>query len=174
MLRVLLELFLSFFKIGFFGFGGGYAMISLIQNDLKAHGWLSLEEFVNIIAIAEMTPGPIAINSGTYVGFKVAGLAGSIVASLAVVVPSFMLVLLLAHFYDKVRGSDYIIRLLFYLRPILIALVFAAAISVARTSIMDFKSIIIVLAALFLLHRVKVHPVMIIVLAGLSGLFLYP
>ena len=173
MFNILFSLFISFFKIGLFGFGGGYAMISLIQNELKLHGWLSLEEFVNIIAVAEMTPGPIAINSGTYVGFKVSGLAGSIVATIAVVVPSFILVLLLAHFYDRVRGSDYIIRLLLYLRPILIALVFAAAISVARTSIIDFKSIMILLAALFLLHRTRIHPVMIIILAGVSGVFLY-
>ncbi len=173
MLKTLLDLFVSFFKIGLFGFGGGYAMISLIQNELNNHGWLSMEEFVNIIAVAEMTPGPIAINSGTYVGYKVSGLAGSVVATLAVVVPSFILVLLLSLFYDKVRRSDYIIKLLQYLRPILIALVLAAAVFVARTSIIDFNSVLIVLVVLFLLHKTKIHPVMVIILAGVSGALLY-
>lgn len=173
MLKVLFDLLISFFKIGLFGFGGGYAMISLIQNELLAHGWLSMEEFINIIAIAEMTPGPIAINSGSYVGLKIAGLPGSIIATTAVVIPSFFLVLLLAHFYKQIRESRYIKGLLLYLRPTVIALILAAAISIARTSIIDIKSIIIVLGTFFLLHRTKVHPITIIILAGVSGALLY-
>lgn len=173
MLEILIDLFLSFFKIGLFGFGGGYAMISLIQNELISHSWMSIEDFINIIAIAEMTPGPIAINSGTFVGYKISRLPGSIIATVAVIVPSFILVLLLAHYYERIRNSRYIKILLLYLRPAVIALILGAAISIARTNVVDIKSIIIVLGVLVLMRRTNVHPITVIILAGLSGALIY-
>ncbi|MFW6282316.1 MAG: chromate transporter [bacterium] len=167
------ELFYSFFKIGLFGFGGGYSMISLIQKELELHGWLNIEEFIDVIAISQMTPGPIAINSGTFVGYQVSTVLGSLIATFAVVLPSFILVLLLAHYFNKVKKSTYVQDLLRYLRPTVIGLIIAASITIAKTSIVDISSVLIVLMVVFMMSKTRVHPILIIVLAGLSGALIY-
>ncbi len=100
---IFLDLFLSFFKIGLFSFGGGYAMIPLIQKEITRNGWITPSEFVDIIAIAEMTPGPIAVNSATFVGYKTAGLFGGLVATIGVALPSAMLIFLIADFIQKYK-----------------------------------------------------------------------
>ncbi|MFW6029655.1 MAG: chromate transporter [Halanaerobiales bacterium] len=173
MLAFLLDLFNSFFKIGLFGFGGGYSMISLIQRELEVHGWLSMEEFIDVIAISQMTPGPIAINSGTFVGYQISTVFGSLTATIAVVLPSFILVLLLAHFFNNVKDSDYVQNLLKYLRPTVIGLIIAASFSIAKTSVVDLSSILIVLMVIFLMGKTRIHPILIIVLSGLSGVLIY-
>ncbi|QTL98618.1 chromate transporter [Iocasia frigidifontis] len=170
---LLINLYLSFLKIGFFGFGGGYAMISLIQEELINHGWLGLEDFVNIIAIAEMTPGPIAINSGTFVGFKVSTLLGSLAATIGVITPSFILVLILAYFFKKIKDSNYVNSILLFLRPAVIGLITAAAFTIGKTSVIDLTGFIITSAVIFLMLKTSIHPILVIVLAGLSGMIIY-
>lgn len=102
---IYLELFLSFFQIGLFSFGGGYAAMSLIQKQVvDAHGWLSMKEFADVITISQMTPGPIGVNSATFVGTRIGGLPGAITATMGVVCPSCIIVLILAFIYYKYRG----------------------------------------------------------------------
>lgn len=173
MLQTLISLFWSFFKIGCFGFGGGYAMITLIEEELQSHTWLSLKEFIDIIAIAEMTPGPIAINSGTFVGFKIALIPGALVATLGVVLPSFILVSILAYYFKKVKEVGFIDQILRCLRPVVIGLIFAAAFSISKSSYVDWKSIVIGLVVFGVMIKVKISPIVVIVLAGISGVLLY-
>ena len=97
---ILLELFISYLKIGFFGFGGGYAMLSLIQNEVVVqHGWITAAQFTDIVAVSQITPGPIAINSATYIGYAVAGFWGSVVATVAVRLPSLTIMVVLTKFF---------------------------------------------------------------------------
>lgn len=168
-----LELYFVFFKIALFGFGGGYAMVSLIQRELANHGWMSAAEFADIIAISEMTPGAIAINSATFVGFKVSSLTGAIAATLGVLTPSFLLVLLLMRFLQKSQGSPYVINVLSYLRPIVVALVFGAGLVLARTCFKDLIGGIIGLGIFVLVEKTKIDPIAAILLSGLSGIILY-
>ena len=103
---IYLQLFLSYLKIGFFGFGGGYAMLSLIQNEIvEQRGWITASEFADIVAVSQMTPGPIAINSATYIGYSVAGVCGSVVATFAVCLPALTLMLLITRFFLKLRDN---------------------------------------------------------------------
>ncbi|MFW6035667.1 MAG: chromate transporter [Halothermotrichaceae bacterium] len=169
----LIFLSLSFFKIGLFGFGGGYAMISLIQQELITHSWMTMEEFLDIIAIAQMTPGAIAVNSGTFVGYNVSTVIGSFTATVSVIAPSFILVLLLAYYFKKVKDLDYIEKLLLFLRPAVIGLIIAAAFTIGKSSFVDIKSILIAAGVLILMLSTKIHPILLIVLAGFSGVLLY-
>ncbi len=170
---LLMQLFLSFFKIGLFGFGGGYAMVSLIQDELTFHGWLSMKTFVDIIAIAEMTPGPIAINSGTFVGYKVLSFLGAISATVGVVAPSFILVITLAHFFEKVKESPYVNAMLDFLRPAVIGLILAAAISFGESSLVDWKGFLIAGGVFLAMLKTKISPILLIVIAGAVGIILY-
>lgn len=169
----LLLLYLSFLKIGLFGFGGGYAMISLIQDELLMHGWLSAETFVDIIAIAEMTPGPIAINSATFVGFKIASFSGAFTATAGIITPSFILIILLVHLFDKIQKSPYINSLMTFLRPAVISLITAAAISLGQTSFVDLKGFLIAVGVFLAMLKTRVSPIIMIILAGVLGIILY-
>ena len=172
-MSLLLKLYLAFFKIGIFGFGGGYAMISLIQDILIFYGWLSMKKFIDIIAIAEMTPGPIAINSGTFVGYKVASFSGALAATLGVITPSFILIIILAHFFNKVKDSTYMERIMQFLRPVVIALIFAAAYHISESSFVDWKSILIAGIVFISMLKTKISPILMIALSGVAGIILY-
>src|SRR5699024_9078016 len=120
---ILLKLFLSFFKIGAFTFGGGYAMIPLIQKEVITNQqWLTTREFIDIIAVAEMTPGPIAINSATFLGYKVSGVFGSVVATLGVVLPSFIVIGIIFYFLSKFRESSNVEQAFKGIRPVVLGL----------------------------------------------------
>src|SRR5690554_6415833 len=107
-MKILLQLFASFFKIGAFSFGGGYAMLPLLEKEfIDKHNWLTTADFIDILAISEMTPGPIAINSATFLGYNVAGILGAIVSTLAVVLPSFIIITLMFKFIRKFKSSPY-------------------------------------------------------------------
>lgn len=166
-------------KIGLFSFGGGYAMIPLIQKEIESHGWLSASEFVDIIAISEMTPGPVAVNSATFVGYKAAGLLGGVIATFGVALPSMVLVLIVSRYFFKFQDHP-LNKMIFYgIRPIVVGLIFSAAIFVAQTaffkegatflSIIDLKSIIIFLITLICLIKFKINPIAMIILAGILG-----
>lgn len=169
----LILLYLSFLKIGLFGFGGGYAMISLIQDELLMRGWLSLETFVDIIAIAEMTPGPIAINSATFVGIKIASFPGALFATCGIITPSFILIIILVHLFEKIKTSPYINSIMTFLRPAVISLIAAAAISFGQTSLIDLKSVLITVGIFLAMLKTKVSPIILIILAGILGIIIY-
>ena len=146
-MNLLVKLFISFFKIGAFSFGGGYAMLPLIEDEIiKVHGWLTTSEFVDILAIAEMTPGSIAVNGATFLGYKVAGVGGSIVATIAVVLPSFIVMSLIFHFVEKFKKSPYVDWIFTGIRPIVLGLIASAAVVVGKNAFIDIKSIFIALA----------------------------
>lgn len=174
MFALITNLVSSFFKVGLFGFGGGFAMISLLQKELEKYGWMSMQEFVDIIAIAQMTPGAIAINSGTFVGFKsTSSILGALMATLAVIAPSFILVLLLAHYYKKIKDSDYIISVIKYIRPAVIGLIVIAALSLIKSSIIDLPTLAISAAVIAVMIKTSVNPIILIAAAGLSGALIY-
>jgi chromate transporter len=170
------QLFWTYFKIGLFGFGGGYAMLSLIQHEVvENHHWLTDSEFTDIVAISQMTPGPIGINSATYIGYTVTdSVFGSIVATFAVCLPSFLIVWMIAGSYQKFRSNTYVDSAFKGLRPVVVGLIASAALLLMNSeNFMDYKSFIIFGIAFLLTMFTKIHPILLIVLAGISGLFLY-
>jgi chromate transporter len=173
---IYLQLFWTYFKIGLFGFGGGYAMLSFIQYEtVEKHGWLSNAEFTDIVAVSQMTPGPIGINSATYIGYVVTGnVCGSLIATLAVCLPSFIIVLLIAQNYGKFRSNRYVNDAFKGLRPTTIGLIAAATLLLMnKENFIDYQSIFIFIIAFILTKFAKIHPILMIVLTALSGLFLY-
>ena len=136
------ELFVSYLKIGFFGFGGGYAMLSLIQNEVVVqHAWMTNAEFADIVAISQITPGPIAINSATYVGYTVGGVPGAIVATIGEVTPSIIVILIVAAMLAKFRDSQYVANAFYGLRPASTGLIGAACAGVMLQVIAGITSV---------------------------------
>lgn len=173
--EIYIQLFLSFFKIGLFGFGGGYAIISLIQHEIEIHGWMTQSEFTDIIAISQMTPGPIGINSATYVGYTASGsVLGSIVATFAIVLPSFIIMLTLVKFFFALKGNKYMEWAFLGLRPAVIGLIAAAAVLLMNSeNFIDYKSIIIFSLVFLFSFKSRIHPIFLILMAGLAGFVLY-
>jgi chromate transporter len=130
----IVQLVWSFFKIGLFSYGGGYAMVPMMQGEIAAHGWLPAREFADIVAISQMTPGPIAVNAATYIGYRVAGVFGSAAATLGVWLPSFILVILVTHFLQKFKESTIINSVLAGIRPATVGLISAAVVFFSRMS----------------------------------------
>lgn len=172
---IYLQLFLSYLKIGFFGFGGGYAMISLIYNEVVVqNGWLTAEELADVAAISQMTPGPIAINCATYVGYTVTGNAlGSLLATIAVCLPSLTLMLLATKFYFKLRDNRQFKGAMSGMQPMMIGLILSSALMLfGDSTFIDWKSWII-FAACFVASVRKVNPILLIVLSAVAGVVLY-
>ena len=175
---IYLQLFLSFLQIGLFSFGGGYAAMPLIQGQIvDAHGWLTMSEFTDLITISQMTPGPIAVNSATFVGINIAGIPGAIVATIGCILPSWIIVTLLAKLYLKYRTMDLLQGVLNALRPAVVALIASAGVSILLTAFWGSEGRIVpgetnwVLAAIFglsflLLYKAKMNPILVMVLAG--------
>lgn len=173
-MHLLLKLYLAFLKIGTFGFGGGYAMLPLIQKEIVTNNhWLNQSEFMYIIGISQMTPGPIAINSATFVGFKASGFWGSVVATLGVITTSFILVSLANYFFAKFKNSKILENALKGMRPALVGLIISVFLTMSFDSYRDFNSIIIGAIIGFLLYKTKLHPILIIVIAALLGIAFY-
>lgn len=183
---IYLELFWSFIQVGLFSFGGGYAAMPLIHHQVvDIHGWLTMNEFADVITISQMTPGPIGINSATFVGTRIAGLAGAIVATLGCVLPSCIIVLLLAYIYYKYRGLTTVQGILNGLRPAVIAMIASAGSSLVILAFwkekgissniknIDFISVTIFILAIVILRRWKVNPIVVMTGAGIIGLCLY-
>lgn len=173
-MNIYLDLFLTFFKIGAFSFGGGYAMLPMIQDEvIEVHSWLTSTEFIDILAISEMTPGPIAINSATFIGYKVSGVFGSAVSTLGVALPSFIVMSIIFHFVYKFKNSPYLDWVFGGIRPVVLGLIAAAAVTVAQSSFVDIKSILLAVAIFYLVTFRKLNPILAIVLAGGLGILLY-
>ena len=173
-MSIIFKIFLSFFKIGAFSFGGGYAMLPLIEREIvNIHNWITYKEFIDIIGISQMTPGPIAINSATFVGFKVSGVLGAISGTLGVISFSFILVSIASHYISKFKDSYILKAALAGMRPALIGLILSVFISSGRESFKDFKSIVIGIVILGLLLINKLHPILIIMISGALGVIFY-
>jgi len=173
---IYLQLLWVYFKIGLFGFGGGYAMLSLIQHEVvEKQGWLASAEFTDIIAISQMTPGPIGINSATYIGYTVTGnVWGSVIATVAVCLPSFIIVLSIAHFYKKFRANKYVSDAFLGIRPATVGLIAAAALLLMnKENFIDYISISIFAIAFIAVRYLKVHPILMIIFAGVAGVIIY-
>jgi chromate transporter len=173
-MTILIKLFLSFLKIGAFAYGGGYAMIPLIEREVVVtNNWLTSSQFIDIIGISQMTPGPIAINTATFVGYKISGVMGSVFATVGVVTFSFILVSIATHYMIKFKNSKVLKNALIGMRPALIGLIISAFISLAGKAYLDAKSVIIGAIILLISLKSKLHPILIIVLSGVLGVIFY-
>ena len=181
-MNIYLKLILTYLKLGLFGFGGGYAMLSLIQQEVvQRHGWISFTEFTDIVAISQMTPGPIGINSATYIGYTVTGgtVIGAIAATVAVVVPPYILMLYASHFVHKHRESPIIKGVFMGLRPVVVGLIDSAALLLMNSDNFGsemsecIKSILICVITFFFAYFTKVHPILLIIVAGFIGYFIF-
>lgn len=173
-MSILFDLFITFFKIGAFSFGGGYAMFPLIEKEIiSGHRWISSREFVDIIAISEVTPGPIAVNSATFLGYRVGGVLGSAVATLGVILPSFIVMSLIFHFVSRFKDSEYSGWVFGGIRPVVLGLIASAAFSVAGTAFVDIKSVVIAILLFYLVTFRNLNPIKAIVLAAGLGIILY-
>lgn len=175
----LLTLMLTFMQVGAFSVGGGYAAMPLIESlTVARHGWLSAAEFADLVTIAEMTPGPIAINAATFVGMRVAGVAGALAATLGCVLPSLVIVSLLAWAYSRGRSGLMMQSVLASMRPVVVALIASAAVTLTRVACLRGETLrwtgaLLFAAALAALRWRKVNPILVMALCGVCGLLLH-
>lgn len=171
---IFLKLFFTFAFIGSLAFGGGYVMIPLIDSQVvEKLGWLTSAEFADIVAIAEMTPGPIAINTATYVGFKMGGVLGSVVATTGVVAPSFIIVMILAKLVNRFSNSPYLQWALSGVRPVVVGLIASAAWSFGAKTLVDLKSWILAGVMLLALAKTKINPILLILASFVLGILFF-
>lgn len=174
------DLFWTFFMIGFVSFGGGYAMIPVIELEVSRHGWMTTQEFTDVIAIAGMSPGSIATNSAVFVGYQTARLPGAIVSALGMMLPSLAIILIVATIFYRASSSKIVQSAFYGLRPIITGLIIYAAIRFAISneffgalSWYTFSLLFIFVLSLFALLRLRMHPVFVIMLSGLIGIAFY-
>lgn len=180
------KLLWSFIQIGLFSIGGGYAAMPLIQHQVvDVHPWLTMTQFADIMTIAEMTPGPIAINSATFVGIQVAGIPGALVATFGCILPSCVIVMSLAYLYYRYQGLSMVRGILYGLRPAVVAMIASAGLSLLTLSFygtrqlpadlggVNWISVLIFAVGLFILRRWKASPILVMAGAGVAGILLY-
>ena len=180
---MLAQLFLSFLQVGAFSVGGGYAAMPLIQAQVvERFSWLTMEEFTNLITIAEMTPGPIAVNAATFVGLRIGGVPGALIATFGCILPSLILVPVLSWAYARFRSGQAMQTVLSLLRPVVVALIASAALGILFTAVLatdllspdsfsvDWLNVLLFAGALLFLRRFKANP--IVVMAGCGGVYL--
>ena len=197
---IYLQLFWVYIQIGIFGFGGGYAMLSLIQNEVVyRYHWLTNQQFTDIVAVSQVTPGPIGINSATYIGYSVTGgsILGSLLATTAVMLPSFILCLIISRSFQAFRSNRYVDAAFLGIRPASVGLIAAAALMlmiqpglwtlltlpadtpitvdniIVTENFIDYRSFLIFAVTGLLMYKKWVHPILLIVLAGIAGVLLY-
>ena len=180
---IYLQLFLSFLQIGMFSFGGGYAAMPLIQGQVvTTHGWLTMSEFTDLITISQITPGPIAVNSATFVGTQIAGPGGAVVATLGCILPSCIIVTLLAYIYTKYRNMSLLQGTLASLRPAVVAMIAKAGVTILVSAFfisgtidlvrenVCIRMVVFFGAALVLLRKFKMNPILVMVLCGVANM----
>ncbi|WP_027632068.1 chromate transporter [Clostridium hydrogeniformans] len=186
MTKPIIALLLSFLKIGLFSIGGGYATIPLIEEQVvNYHHWLTLQEFTDIITISQMTPGPLAVNTSTFVGIRIAGILGAIISTLGCVLSGFILSILLYKFFNKYKNTDSILNVLKGLRSSSVGLIASSASTILLIAFcgspsinmnnisLNMTAIIIFTISLFGLKKFKLNPIFIIILTGITGLIFY-
>lgn len=178
---IYLQLFWSFLQVGLFSIGGGYAAMPLIQAQIvEHHGWLTMREFADLITIAEMTPGPVAVNSATFVGIRIAGIPGAIIATFGCILPSLIIVSILAYVYYKYRGLTLLEGILATLRAAVVALILAAGLDLLKNAVLgsgalklqnvDWIGAVLFFAAFVILRVRKWNPILVMCLCGGAGL----
>lgn len=182
---IYLQLFYVFLKIGFFSFGGGLAMLPLVQEEVYRYGWLSESDFLNVISISQVTPGAIAINTATFVGHKMGGILGAISATLGVVVPSLVTIIIIASVYEKIKKNPYKEAFFRGVKPVTVALILYAGIIIGKPTFLNlnenfnFKTgfnywaVGIFLAVVYISEKVKINPVFILLGSGVLGLIIF-
>ena len=178
---IYLQLFWVYLKIGLLGFGGGYAMLSMIQFEVvEKHAWMTMSEFADVVALSQMTPGPISINCATYVGYQVGGIFGSLLASFSIVLPSLILLYFVLRYLFKHKDNFIIKTTLRDLKPFIAGLIFAAAmLMMNKTTFSDFGlgenniSVIICAVTFVAIFFFKVNPMIMIALSGVAGLVFF-
>lgn len=188
---IYLRLIWSYLKIGFFGFGGGYAMLALIENEIVTPGWITEQMFTDIVAISQMTPGPIGINSATYIGYvapgasspalssPLFGILGSLLCTLVVILPSFVLVRYAGHFISRHRDSVALKGVFKGLRPVIIGLIASAALLLMNSANFGsttpdvVKSVVLAALALALVLFTRIHPILLIIASGIIGYLIF-
>lgn len=177
---MLWELFYVFLMIGAVSFGGGYAMIPLIEHEVTSRGWMTTQALTDVIAVAGMSPGPIATNSAIFVGYQVSGIFGAIVSALGMILPSLLIVMLVASFFYKIDQNKLVQSAFYGLRPVITGLIVYAAIRFALSNEvigeMNWHTIsmmAITAGALFSLLKFRTHPLIVIIISGLVGVALY-
>ncbi len=170
-----LKLFWSFFKIGLFGFGGGYGMISMIQFDVvDKNGWMTNSEFADILALSQMTPGPISINCATYIGYNQGGIIGAIFTTFALCLPTILLMAIVITWLFKNKENHYVKALLSSLNPIVVGLIFSAGVLMMnKENFVGFESIIVCAIVFVATFFFKVNPIYLIIMSGIFGYFYY-
>lgn len=176
---IYLQLFVTFFKIGLFGFGGGAAMLSLIQYEVvENHPWLTSQEFTDMVAISQVTPGPIGINTATYAGYLATdSVFGSVVATTAIVLPSFIIMMIIASMISRFKENPWIKSIMSSLKPVIIGLIAAAALLLITEETFglqysDWKAWIILVVAFILIKHLKVSPILMIAIAAVLGMII--
>lgn len=169
-MKKLIELFISIFKIGAFTFGGGYAMIPLIEEEIVNNkGWLSKEEFVDILIVAQSLPGALAVNTSIFLGYKISGILGAITTLIAVILPSFFIILIIAIFFMQFRDNYYINAAFQGITAAVPILVLVGAISLSRGLSKNLRTILTIIIALIALMFFNIHPVLVVVISGVYG-----
>lgn len=173
-MNIYIPLFISFIWIGAFSFGGGYAALPLIKEQtVTIHHWLSMKEFTNLITISQMTPGPIAINSATFVGQKVAGLGGAVACTLGCIAPSLILVMILAKIYFKYRNLDVMKKIFQVLRPIVLAMILGSGFLIFQGYAKNVILVILTCVCLLLARKTKLNLIWIMIIGGLCNIIFH-
>ncbi|MEI6157028.1 MAG: chromate transporter [Atribacterota bacterium] len=168
------QLFTAFLRIGFFAFGGGVAALPLIEKEIvETFHWLTRSQFLELVTISELTPGPIAINSATFVGYRIAGVGGSLVATFSFCLPAVLLVTLLSHFLFRYRDEPSVHGFIKGLRPAVISLMVLAGLSLAQKGMEDWFALVVGVVSFFLVSRRKIDPLLILLLSGGAGILFY-
>lgn len=183
---IYIELLLSFFQIGLFSFGGGYAALPLIEQELiHVQGWISTQQFIDILTLSEMTPGPIAINAATFSGNQIAGIFGGVVATVGVTLPSIIIVQILAYFYFKYKNITMVQGIIQGLRPAVVALIASAGLTIFLTAMfghsdwplelteLNWISVVFFAIAIYLMRRYKASPIQVMIITGIAGGIVY-
>lgn len=188
---IFLKLIWSYLKIGIFGFGGGYAMLSLIEREIVGQGWITRQMFTDIVAISQMTPGPIGVNSATYIGFVTPGavdpafaspfwgILGSVLCTLVVIIPSYIMVIFTSHFISRHKNSLALKGIFAGIRPVCVGLIASSALLLMNKENFGtdqhnvIYSILICVTSFCLVFFAKIHPIIVIILAGVSGLIIF-
>ena len=179
-MSIYLKIIWAYLKIGLFGFGGGYAMLSLIQREVVESGWITSQMFTDIVAISQMTPGPIGVNSATYIGYALTGsVLGSLIATITVVAPPFALILYTGHFISRHKDNPILKSVFVGLRPVVVGLIASAALLLMNTenfggeSATLLKTIPICIGSFCIVFFTKIHPIFVIILAAIIGLIIF-
>lgn len=166
----LLKLFSTFFRIGLFTFGGGYAMIPLIEHDVvERNGWLRKDEFLDLLAVAQSAPGVFAVNMAVFVGYKLRGKRGALAASFGCVLPSVVIILLIALFFRRFRHIEVVNNIFMGIRPVVVALIAVPVFNVAKSARLGWSTVWIPVVAAFLIVALGVSPIYVIIVAGVAG-----